>query len=79
MDGSKIDDGPAGWGAIVQYNIDEQTRTFKHCGSLENHATQYQGEIVAIILAATEILNNNGAKMQTLIFSDSQAALLAIT
>ena len=38
-DGSKIKDGPAGFGAIVQYNIAGQTTTITHSGSLGNHAT----------------------------------------
>ena len=74
----KIDDGPAGFGAVVQYNIEGLTTTITHSGSLGVQATPYQGEVVAIMLAATEIIKS-GKKAQTLIFSDSQAALLAIT
>ena len=75
-DGSKIDEGPAGFGAVVQYHLGGQIKTITHSGSLGLHATPYQGEVVAIMLAATEIINS-GNKAQTLIFSDSQAALLA--
>ena len=78
MDGSKINDGPASFGAIVQYNTDGHTTMITHSGSLGTHATPYQGEVVAIMLAATEIMDS-GNKAQTLIFSDSQAALLALT
>ena len=77
-DGSKIGDGPAGFGAIVQYNLDGKSTTITHSGSLGTHTTPYQGEVIAIMLAATEILKS-GKKAQTLFFSDSQAALLAIT
>ena len=37
-----------------------------------------RGEIIAIMLAATEIMTS-GEKAQTLVFSDSQAALMALT
>ena len=77
-DGSKIDDGPSGFGTVVQYNLGGIFRTITHSGSLGCHATPYQGEVVAIMLAATEIIKSEN-KAQTLIFSDSQAALMALT
>ena len=70
-DGSKIKDGPAGFGAIVQYNLKGHTSMIQYCGSLGTHATPEQGDVVAIMLAATEILIS-GNRAQALAFSDSQ-------
>ena len=76
-DGSKIEDGPAGFGTVIKYTLNGETTTTTHCGSLGLHATPYQGEIVAIMAAAMDIVNKQ-PKVQTLIFTDSQAAIQAI-
>lgn len=72
-DGSKHLGG-TGSGAIIKYKFAQERCHAK----LPDHATVFQGELVAVKLVAEHLLQNRTKGCEILIHSDSQAALLAL-
>ena len=75
-DGSKIDDGPTGYGTFI---IQAATQTtISEYGNLGLTASVFQGEIYAVTRAASALLTQNTINQDIQIFIDSQAPLKAL-
>ncbi len=74
-DGSKLENGSAGAGAVVYKNTREQEEIWLHLGVT---STVYQAEVTAITVTAQTLLNKETQGEKITFLSDSKAAILSL-